>query len=118
MLPPPLLCHTLCYNFSFQPQLFYVLCSDTMVLNNSQCLVENFSHCWTFVFDNLENVGKKFLVSQEGDDVLTGSWDGAGPALTRYIAANGLDANFTFPTVISQTCQGAEKWISEDPELR
>ena len=116
MLPPPPLCQA---NISsFQPQLFYVLCSDTMVLNNSQCLVENFSHCWTFVFDNLENVGEKFLVSQEGGDVLTESLDGAGPALTRYIAANGLETNFTFPTVISQTCLGAEKWISEDPELR
>ena len=89
-----------------------------MVLNNSQCLVENFSHCWTLVFANLESSGKKFLVPEEGGDVLTESWDGAGPALTRYIAANGLDANYTFPTVISQTCLGAEKWISEDPELR
>ena len=114
MLPPSLFCNI----SSFQPELFYVLCSDTMVLNNSQCLVENFSHCWTLVFDNLENAGKKFLVSQEGGDVLTESWDGAGPALTKYIAANGLDANFTFPTVISQTCLGEEKWISEVPELR
>ena len=89
-----------------------------MVLNNSQCLVENFSHCWTFVFDNMENAGKKFLVSQEGGDVLTESLEGAGPALTKYIVSNGLDANFTFPTVISQTCLGAENWISEDPELR
>ena len=103
---------------SFQPELFYVLCSDNMVLNNSQCLVEKFSHCWTFLFDNMENAGKKFLVSQEGGDALTESWDGAGTALTKYLAANGLDANFTFPTVISQTCLGAEKWISEEPELR
>ena len=89
-----------------------------MVLNNSQCLVENFSQCWTFTFDNLGNAPKKFLVSQEGEDVLADTFDGAGPALTRYIGANGLEANFTFPTVISQTCLGADKWISDDPELR
>ena len=89
-----------------------------MVLNNSQCLVQNFSQCWTFTFDNLGNAPKKFLVSQEGEDVLADTFDGAGPALTRYIGANGLEANFTFPTVISQTCLGADKWISDDPELR
>ena len=89
-----------------------------MVLNNSQCLVQNFSQCWTLTFDNLGNAPKKFLVSQEGEDVLADTFDGAGPALTRYIGANGLEANFTFPTVISQTCLGADKWISDDPELR
>ena len=66
----------------------------------------------------MANSQKKFLVSQEGDDVLAETWDGAGNALTKHIAANGLEANFTFTTVISQTCLGAEKWASELPDLR
>ena len=101
-----------------QPGHLFVLCSDKLTLNNSQCLVQNFTNCWGLDFQNVANSQKKFLVSQEGDDVLAETWDGAGNALTKHIAANGLEANFTFTTVISQTCLGAEKWGSELPELR
>ena len=105
-------------NSYIQPGQLFVLCSDKLTLNNSQCLVQNLTNCWRLDFQNLANAQKKFLVSREGDDVLAETWDGAGNALTKHIAANGLEANFTFPTVISQTCLGAEKWGSELPELR
>ena len=105
-------------NLYIQPGQLFVFCSDKLTLNNSQCLVQNFTNCWRLDFQNLANAQKKFLVSQEGDDVLAETWDGAGKALTKHIAANGLEANFTFTTVISQTCLGAEKWGSELPELR
>ena len=101
-----------------QPGQLFVFCSDKLTLNNSQCLIQNFTNCWRLDFQNLANAQKKFLVSQEGDDVLAETWDGAGNALTKHIAANGLEANFTFTTVISQTCLGEEKWGSELPEFR